>query len=116
MNQTTPSPQNKIGANELWQYVQTLEDSTIARLSQPASPEVLQLMERNIQSILGILPSEHFEVVITTNREQLGQLLASAMLNGYFLKTVEQRMALENQIGSADLESGDLEAGEASSS
>lgn len=88
-----------ISSNELWRYVQDMESSMIARLSQPASPEVLQLMEQNIQSMLGILPPESFNVMITTDREQLGRLLASAMMNGYFLKTAEQRMALEKSVG-----------------
>ena len=73
----------------------------ISRLSQPASPEVLQLMEQNIQSMLGILPANNFEVMITTDREQLANLLASAMMNGYFLKTAEQRMALEQSVGTS---------------
>ena len=97
-NQTTPTGQ--ISNNELWRYVQDMESSMVARLSQPASPDVLQLMEQNIQSILGILPPDNFDVSITTDRDQLGRLLASAMMNGYFLKTAEQRMALEKSVGS----------------
>ncbi|MCY6490721.1 DUF760 domain-containing protein [Leptolyngbya boryana IU 594] len=77
------------------QYVQSLEPETIAQLSKPSSPEVLQVMERNIIGLLGGLPPESFDVMITTNRESLGRLLASAMMSGYFLKSAEQRLALE---------------------
>lgn len=93
------APQGQISNNQLWNYVQDMESSMISRLSQPASPEVLQLMEQNIQSMLGVLPAAEFDVMITTNREQLANLLASAMMNGYFLKTAEQRMALEQSVG-----------------
>lgn len=76
----------------LWQYVKSLSPETINQLSKPASPEVFQVMERNIVNLLGNLPSEHFDITITTSRESLGRLLASAMISGYFLRNAEQRM------------------------
>jgi Protein of unknown function (DUF760) len=44
---------------------------------------------------LGNLPSEHFGISVTTSRESLGRLLASAMISGYFLRNAEQRMDFE---------------------
>jgi hypothetical protein len=82
----------------LWQYVQSLTPETIAQLSRPDSPEVFQVMERNIIGLLGNLPSEHFDVTISTSKEDLGRLLASAMMSGYFLRNAEQRMNLEKSI------------------
>lgn len=79
----------------LWQYVQSLSPETIAQLSRPESPDVFQVIERNIIGMLGTLPSEHFDVEISTNRENLGRLLASAMVSGYFLRNAEQRMHFE---------------------
>ncbi|MDZ7956770.1 MAG: DUF760 domain-containing protein [Aulosira sp. DedQUE10] len=79
----------------LWQYVKSLSPETVTQLSKPNSPEVLQVMERNIVGLLGNLPSEHFGVSITTSRESLGRLLASAMISGYFLRNAEQRMNFE---------------------
>lgn len=79
----------------LWQYVQSLSPETIAQLSKPESPEVFQVIERNIIGMLGSLPSEHFNVEISTSRENLGRLLASAMVSGYFLRNAEQRMHFE---------------------
>lgn len=97
------SPQNSEFSNNtnaernlLWDYVQSLDPEMAARLSQP-SPESLQVMERNIVGLLGGLPSENFGVKITTNRESLGRLLASAMMSGYFLHSAEQRMNFEQQ-------------------
>lgn len=80
--------------NPLLQYLQTLGPERTLTLSQP-SPEALQVMEQQVVGTLGNLPSQQFEVNITTSREQLGRLLASAMVSGYFLHKAEQRLALE---------------------
>ena len=84
----------------LWQYVQSLNPETIAQLSK-ASPSAVQVMERNIVGMLGTLPSEHFDVEITTSREHLGRLIASAMISGYFLHNAEQRLTFEQSLGLA---------------
>ena len=88
--------------NSLMQYVHAMSPETIAQLSNPASSEVQQMMEHNIIGLLGWLPSQHFDVEITTNRESLGRLLASAMMSGYFLRGAEQRMAMEQSFVLAD--------------
>jgi Protein of unknown function (DUF760) len=82
-------------SNLLWQYVKSLSPEMVNHLSKPSSPEVMQVIERNIIGLLGNLPSDHFGVTISTNRENLGRLLASAMISGYFLRNVEQRMNFE---------------------
>ncbi|HEY9711688.1 MAG TPA: DUF760 domain-containing protein [Oculatellaceae cyanobacterium] len=85
------------GSDRLWQYVQSLNPETIAQLSK-ASASAVQVIERNIVGMLGTLPPEHFGVTITTSREHLGRLLASAMISGYFLHSAEQRMAFEQSL------------------
>jgi hypothetical protein len=93
------------GPDLLWQYVQSMSPETISQLSKPTSSEVFQVMERNIVGLLGNLPAEHFGVSVTTSREHLGRLLASAMMSGYFIRNAEQRMAFERSlhgIGVAD--------------
>lgn len=87
---------NQVGL--LWQYVQSLSPETIAQLSKPTSSDVMQVMERNIIGLLGGLPAEHFDVTITTSRENLGRLLASAMMSGYFIRNAEQRLAFEQSL------------------
>ena len=98
------NPSNKVSeffnsesenGNLLWQYVKSLSPDTVTQLSKPTSSEVFQVMERNIVGLLGNIPSEHFGVTVTTNRENLGRLLASAMISGYFLRNAEQRMNFE---------------------
>lgn len=90
--------ENAENVNLLWQYVQSLSPEIVSQLSKPGSGEVFQVMERNIVGLLGNLPSEHFGVSVTTNREHLGRLLASAMISGYFLRNAEQRMTYEKSI------------------
>lgn len=94
---------NSEAGNQLWQYVQSMDPESVAHMSQPASGEVLQTMERNIVGLLGNLPPEHFGVMVTTSREHLGRLLASAMLHGYFLRSAEQRMAFEKSLNMAGI-------------
>lgn len=90
--------------NQLWNYVQSLSPETVAQLSRPTSPEAFQVMERNIIGLLGALPPEHFNVMITTSREDLGRLLASAMMSGYFLRNAEQRLTFETSFAATDTE------------
>ena len=106
MNNLSPKNPESLGSqseadNILWQYIESMSPETIAQLSKP-DPEVADLMNRNLKGMLGVLPSEHFGVSITTTREHLGQLLASAMMNGYFIKTAKQRMELESSLPLAD--------------
>ncbi|MBD2163592.1 DUF760 domain-containing protein [Calothrix membranacea FACHB-236] len=93
----------------LWQYVKSLSPETVSQLSKPSSPEVLQVMERNIIGLLGNLPSEHFGVSITTSRESLGRLLASAMISGYFLRNAEQRMNFEMVLQGTETNNNEIE-------
>lgn len=95
-------------SNILWQYVKSLSPETVTQLSKPTSAEVFQVMERNIVGLLGNLPSEHFGITITTNRENLGRLLASAMISGYFLRNAEQRMDFDLALQGTEANSSDV--------
>ncbi|NJO40454.1 MAG: DUF760 domain-containing protein [Cyanobacteria bacterium CRU_2_1] len=96
-------------SNLLWQYVQSMAPETVALLSKPGSMDVLQVMERNIIGLLGGLPSQHFDVTITTSREDMGRLLASAMMSGYFLRNAEQRMSFERSVQTVESGTSDAE-------
>ena len=93
----------------LWQYVKSLSPETVTQLSKPTSAEVFQVMERNITGLLGNLPSESFGVTVTTSRESLGRLLASAMISGYFLRNAEQRMDFEIALQGSETNSSEIE-------
>lgn len=102
------SPQKTFTQNEennaLWRYVQSLSPEATDQLSQPESKEVFQIIEHNIVGLLGSLPTESFEVAISTNRENLGRMLASAMISGYFLRNAEQRMTIEKSLLATQLD------------
>jgi Protein of unknown function (DUF760) len=86
--------------NPLARYIQSLSEDAIARMHQPAS-DAAKLMEGNLRGMLGVLPGQLFDVNIMTSRENLGQLMASAMAYGYFLHLAEQRMTLEHSVPQA---------------
>jgi hypothetical protein len=95
--------------NQLWNYVQSLTPEAVAQLSRPTSAEAFQVMERNIVGLLGGLPSEHFNVMISTSREDLGRLLASAMMSGYFIRNAEQRLTFEKSLTAAESDSSEAQ-------
>ena len=81
--------------NTLIQYLQQQQPEILARVAQSASPEIQQIITQNVQGLVGVLPNEDFNIQITTDRENLANLLASAMMTGYFLSQMEQRKNLE---------------------
>jgi hypothetical protein len=83
-------------ANPLLNYLQRQSPEILSRVAKSASPEIQQIISHNVQGLVGMLPSENFDVKVITDRENLAGLLASAMMTGYFLRQMEQRMQLEN--------------------
>ena len=84
--------------NPLLNYLQHQSPDILSRVAKSASPEIQQIVSQNVQGLVGMLPSENFDVQITTDRENLAGLLASAMMTGYFLRQMEQRMQLEETL------------------
>ncbi|MBW4690746.1 MAG: DUF760 domain-containing protein [Lyngbya sp. HA4199-MV5] len=98
-----PDSANFLGAdveehesNELLKYLQHQPPEIIAQVAKLVTPDVKQIISHNVQGLLGMLPSEAFNVKITTDRDNLAGLLASAMMTGYFLRQMEQRMEMED--------------------
>ena len=87
-----------VQANPLLTYLQHQSPEVLALVAKAASPEIKQIISHNVQGLVGMLPGEHFNVQITTDRENLAGLLASAMMTGYFLRQMEQRMHLEESL------------------
>jgi hypothetical protein len=59
-----------------------------------------------------MLPSDGFSVQVTTDRDNLANLLGSAMMTGYFLRQMEQRMELEDMLTGSSSISNDSAASE----
>ena len=84
--------------NALLKYLQHQPPEVLTRVAKSVTPEIKQIVSQNVQGLVGMLPSENFNVQITTDRENLAGLLASAMMTGYFLRQMEQRMNLEENL------------------
>lgn len=94
--------------NELLNYLQHQPPEVLSRVAQTVSGEIKQIISHNVQGIVGVLPSDGFNVHVSTDRENLAGLLASAMMTGYFLRQMEQRMELEVSLsGSLGLDDDD---------
>ena len=85
-------------ANALIQYLQDQPADVLQRVAKSASPEIQEIIRHNVQGLLGMLPGEQFEVKVTSNKDNLASLLASAMMTGYFLRQMEQRKQLEETL------------------
>lgn len=81
--------------NQLLQYLKHQSPEVLSRVAQTVSPEIKQIISQNVQGLVGVLPNDGFNVQVTTDRENLAGLLASAMMTGYFLRQMEQRMEIE---------------------
>lgn len=89
--------------NTLIEYLQKQHPDTLERVAQSASSEVREIITHNVQGLLGGLPSDGFHVQIVTDKQNLANLLASAMMTGYFLCQMEKRKDLDENL--ADTES-----------
>jgi 23S rRNA G2069 N7-methylase RlmK/C1962 C5-methylase RlmI len=96
------SEQEEPQVNTLIQYLQKQHPETLAWIAQSASPEIKDIIQQNVQGLVGMLPMEDFDVQISTDREDFANLLASAMMTGYFLSKMEQRKNLESSLTSSD--------------
>ena len=98
-------------SNELLNYLQHQPPEVLSRVAQSVSGEIKQIISHNVQGLVGVLPADGFNVQINTDRENLAGLLASAMMTGYFLHQMEQRMELETSLsGSLGLDIEKLES------
>ncbi len=84
--------------NALIEYLQEQSPEVLQRVAKSASTDIQDIIKHNVQGLLGMLPGEHFEVKVTSSRDQFGNLLASAMMTGYFLRQMEQRKELEESL------------------
>ncbi|EDX85142.1 hypothetical protein S7335_2841 [Synechococcus sp. PCC 7335] len=84
--------------NELLDYLQHQPPEVLSRVAQSVSGEIRQIISHNVQGLVGVLPADGFNVQVSTDRENLAGLLASAMMTGYFLRRMEQRMELETNL------------------
>lgn len=106
------SDHEAVSGNSLIQYLQEQSPDVLQRVARSASSDMQDIIRHNVQGLLGMLPGEQFEVRIQASRDNLAGLLASAMMTGYFLRQMEQRMELETTlISSGSLDEDDADPG-----
>ena len=98
----TTDSQDGQPVNGLIQYLQDQSPEVMQRVAKSASNDIQDIIRHNVQGLLGMLPGEHFEVKVTANRDNLANLLAPAMMTGYFLRQMEQRKELEETLFADD--------------
>ena len=92
---TTDSSDGHAG-NSLIQYLQEQSPDTLQRVAKSASNDIQDIIRHNVQGLLGMLPGEHFEVKVTANRDNLANMLASAMMTGLIRHNAEIEQTLIN--------------------
>ncbi|GMJ09793.1 hypothetical protein HRI_004648500 [Hibiscus trionum] len=92
-NPTPPSKKSVIG--NLIQEIEPLDNSLIQK---DVPPSTVDAMKRTISDMLGLLPSDRFQVLIEALQEPLSKLLVSSMMTGYTLRNVEYRLCLERNL------------------
>lgn len=65
------------------------------RLAAELSGEAKEFFDESVVSLLGQMPDEVAETVLTMSRSALSQLLYSSMITGYLTKAVENKLELE---------------------
>tara|TARA_Y100001970_G_C14052390_1_gene759678 strand:- start:312 stop:659 length:348 start_codon:yes stop_codon:yes gene_type:complete len=88
--------------NALIQYLQEQSPDVLQRVAKSASSDIQDIIRHNVQGLLGMLPGEQFDVKVTSSRDNIASLLASAMMTGYFLRQMEQRKELEESLFADD--------------
>ncbi|XP_039018239.1 uncharacterized protein LOC120149573, partial [Hibiscus syriacus] len=99
---SNPTPSKKSALTNLIHEIEPLDVSLIQK---DVSPTTVDAMKRTISGMLGLLPSDRFQVLIEALWEPLSKLLVSSMMTGYTLRNAEYRLCLERNLGCE----GDLE-------
>jgi hypothetical protein len=66
----------------LLSLMQDIELLDVSHISQDASADSMDAMKRTITGILGLMPSDQFQVTIEAFRKPLAKLLVSSMMTG----------------------------------
>ncbi|KAL6211772.1 hypothetical protein ACLB2K_016995 [Fragaria x ananassa] len=75
--------------------IQEIEPLNVSLIQKDVLPTTVDAMKRTISGMLGLLPSDQFQVVVEALWEPLSKLLVSSMMTGYTLRNAEYRLCLE---------------------
>ncbi|GLU09137.1 hypothetical protein SLE2022_260110 [Rubroshorea leprosula] len=97
---------NSSKKSALANLVQEIEPLDVSLIQKDVPPMTLDAMKRTISGMLGLLPSDRFQVCIEALWEPLSKLLVSSMMTGYTLRNAEYRLCLERNLGIRELDFG----------
>ncbi|KAG6652551.1 uncharacterized protein LOC122311116 isoform X2 [Carya illinoinensis] len=78
--------------------IQEIEPLDVSLIQKDVPPTTVDAMKRTISGMLGLLPSDQFQVLIEALWEPLSKLLVSSMMTGYTLRNAEYRLCLERNL------------------
>ncbi|OMO73950.1 hypothetical protein CCACVL1_17053 [Corchorus capsularis] len=93
---SNPTPSKK---SVLANLIQEIEPLDVSIIQKDVPPTTVDAMKRTISGMLGLLPSDRFQVFIEALWEPLSKLLVSSMMTGYTLRNAEYRLCLERNLG-----------------
>ncbi|CAN7090217.1 unnamed protein product [Brassica rapa subsp. narinosa] len=87
--------------------IQEIEPLDVSVIQKDVPLTTLDAMKRTISGMLGLLPSDRFQVHIESLWDPLSKLLVSSMMTGYTLRNAEYRLFLEKNL---DMDDEDVES------
>nr|GEU36503.1 hypothetical protein [Tanacetum cinerariifolium] len=75
--------------------IQEIEPLDVSIIQRDVPPTTIDAMKRTISGMLGLLPSDQFQVLIEALWKPLSKLLVSSLMTGYTLRNAEYRLCLE---------------------
>ncbi|XP_052193229.1 uncharacterized protein LOC127801831 [Diospyros lotus] len=93
---TSENPRSK--KSVLLNLIQEIEPMDVSLIQKDVPLTTVDAMKRTISSMLGLLPSDRFQVLIEALWEPLSKLLFSSMVTGYTLRNAEYRLCLERNL------------------
>ncbi|PSC73550.1 seed maturation [Micractinium conductrix] len=82
----------------LTKFVSEVDPGVMQQFETEAHPSVLVAMRQTITNMLGTLPPQFFRVVISTEAENLAQLMYSVLLSGYMFANAWTRLSLTQSL------------------
>ena len=70
--------------NDLIQYLQKQSPEVLQRVAKSASEDIQEIIRHNVQGLLGMLPSDQFDVKITSSKDNIANLLSSGSLSHFW--------------------------------
>ncbi|KAL8160552.1 hypothetical protein V2J09_002089 [Rumex salicifolius] len=78
--------------------IQEIEPLDVSLIQRDVPPTTIDAMKRTISGMLGLLPSNQFQILVEALWELLSKLLISSMMTGYTLRNAEYRLCLEKNL------------------